>query len=151
MDGTWHSDSKPIAVMTASGKDRFSVNRVARCDFSLRMSTNYFCSVPRTMMNDSAKKSLAHRLHEDILLAGLLLDVLPLTCCLCCNRCYPCHHPFCHQQGSPSFPNLPPKHNSGPQHWLCHCGNKVHQVVEHCLPTNALTATLPPFPSPILA
>ena len=25
MDGTWHSDSKLKAVMTASGKDRFSV------------------------------------------------------------------------------------------------------------------------------
>jgi len=46
MNGTWHSDSKLKAVMTASGKDRFSVNSasyfaklgVARCDLSLRMS-----------------------------------------------------------------------------------------------------------------
>jgi hypothetical protein len=84
-----------------------------------------FCdvfSVPRTMMNDSAKKSLAYRLHEDILLVGLLLDVRPLTSALDVS-----------------------------QNWLCHCGNKVRQVVEHCLPTNALTAILPPFPSPILA
>ena len=43
MDGTWHSDSKLKAVMTASGKDRFSVNStsyfatkgVARCDMSV--------------------------------------------------------------------------------------------------------------------
>ena len=44
MDGTWHSDSKLKAVMTASGKDRFSVKSSSgnsRPRMSKELETNY--------------------------------------------------------------------------------------------------------------
>lgn len=142
---------------------------MARCALSLRMScptyalfahttgklrTRAQCQRPH-LDGTNYLPCTAHRvLHSDETSAHTANK--SLTCCLCCHTCYPCNHLFCHQchmrnhaanKLSLARPAPEPKRPTDSTLPIYHGGNRVQQVVEHCMPKDAFTATLPPLPS----